>query len=145
MEINWTAVLTGFVVSILLGIGVSLAAPFILTEQLASIWWVFLALPGLVGGFVAGYMVSGAGNGAVHGGLATVLGGIVTLAFAVLLGILFVGVVPAFAGTLVGILALFVNAIPGAIAGSLGGWAKGRRGARPEMDEMDVGTTPRAP
>jgi len=74
MEINWRAVLTGFVVAIALGVLISVAGP--LTET--SVY--LLAMPGLVGGFVAGYMVSGVGNGAVHGALATIVGALALLA-----------------------------------------------------------------
>ena len=73
MNINWRAVLTGFVVAIALGAIISWAGA--LTE--ASVY--LLALPGLVGGFVAGYLVSGVGNGAVHGALATIVGALVLL------------------------------------------------------------------
>lgn len=121
MDINWRAVLTGFVVAIVLGILVSWVYP----PADTSAWG--LAVPGLVGGFVAGYMVSGVGNGAVHGGLATVVGALAILLVLFVFGLLFVGIVPAIGGATIALIALFVMAIPGAIAGAVGGWAKGRR------------------
>jgi len=124
MNINWRAVLTGFVVAIALGTLVSWAGA--LTE--ASVY--LLALPGLVGGFTAGYMVSGVGNGAVHGALATSVGALVLLVALTIGAALFVGVVPAVAGASVVVLALFVQAIPGGIAGAIGGYMKGRRTPR---------------
>lgn len=120
MDINWRAVLTGFVVAIVLGLLAAVVSPPAETTGLG------LALPGVVGGFVAGYMVSGVGRGAVHGGLATVVGALAVLVLLVLVGILFVGLVPAIGGSIVALVALFVMAIPGAIAGALGGWIKGR-------------------
>ena len=120
MEINWKAVLTGFVVAIVLGIVVSWVYP--LSEQS----WYFLGLPGLVGGFVAGYMVSGTNEGAVHGGLATIIGGLILLAGLVVFGLLFVGIVPAIGLGTLALLALLVQAVPGAIAGAFGGWVKSR-------------------
>ena len=128
MDINWRAVLTGFVVAIVLGIVVSWAYPPGETSALA------LALPGLVGGFVAGYLVSGVGRGAVHGGLATIVGALAVVAILLLVGILFVGLIPVFVGTTVAVIALFAMAIPGAIAGALGGWLKGRRTMRPTTE-----------
>ena len=125
MEINWRAVLTGFVVAIVLGIVVAWVSPPAETSGLA------LALPGLVGGFVAGYMVSGIGNGAVHGGLSTIVGALFVLLALTVFGILFVGLIPALGGATIALLALFAMAIPGAIAGALGGWMKGRRAPRP--------------
>lgn len=132
MNINWRAVLTGFVVAITLGAFISWAGP--LTET--SVY--LLALPGLVGGFVAGYMVSGVGNGAVHGALATVIGALVLLAVVTVAGVLFVGLFPAIAGASVAVIALAVQAIPGGVAGALGGWLKRRR-----VREPATATTPR--
>lgn len=125
MDINWRAVLTGFVVAIALGAFISWAGP--LTET--SVY--LLSLPGLVGGFVAGYMVSGVGNGAVHGALATIVGALFLLAALTVGAVLFVGIVPAVAGASVAVLALFVQAIPGGVAGAIGGWMKRRRTVRP--------------
>jgi hypothetical protein len=119
MDINWRAVLTGFVVAAVLGIFVSWLTP-------AGTSGTALALPGLVGGFVAGYMVSGIARGAVHGGLATVVGAIAVFAVLLVAGILFAGLVPAIGGSVVALFALVVMAIPGAIAGAVGGWLKGR-------------------
>ncbi|MDS0259955.1 DUF5518 domain-containing protein [Haloarcula sp. S1CR25-12] len=132
MNINWRAVLTGFVVAIALGAFVSWAGS--LTES--SVY--LLALPGLVGGFVAGYMVSGVGNGAIHGALATIVGALVLLVALTIGAALFVGVVPAVAGASVAVLALFVQAIPGGVAGAIGGWMKRRR-----VREPTTATTPR--
>jgi len=132
MNINWRAVLTGFVVAIALGAFVSWTGS--LTES--SVY--LLALPGLVGGFVAGYMVSGVGNGAIHGALATIVGALVLLVALTIGAALFVGVVPAVAGASVAVLALFVQAIPGGVAGAIGGWMKRRR-----VREPATATTPR--
>jgi hypothetical protein len=125
MKIKWSAVLTGFVVAIALGAFVALAGP--ITET--SVY--LLAMPGLVGGFVAGYMVSGAGNGAIHGALATIFGALVLLAVVSVAAVLFVGVVPVLAGVTIALVALLVQAIPGGVAGAVGGWLKRRRVREP--------------
>lgn len=132
MDINWRAVLTGFVVAVVVGFGIALVAPLDQTSAL------LLALPGLVGGFTAGYMVSGVGRGAIHGGLATVIGAVAVLALVLVGAVLFVGIVPALTGGAVALVAILAQAIPGAIAGALGGWLKARRPA-----EAPTSTTPR--
>ncbi|WP_440991775.1 DUF5518 domain-containing protein [Haloarchaeobius baliensis] len=120
MDINWNAVFSGFIVAVVLGLAASLVG---VSET--SVW--LFTIPGLVGGFVAGYMVSGVGDGAVHGGLATVIGALLTLAFLTVFGVLFIGIIPAIGGATIALLVLFFQAIPGAIAGAVGGWAKDRR------------------
>lgn len=127
MAISWRAVLTGFVVAIVLGIVFAWAFP----PTSASVW--ILALPGLIGGFVAGYMVSGVGNGAVHGGLATIIGALVLLVLVTLYGMLVAGIVPAIGGATLALLSLFVQAIPGAIAGAIGAWVNDRRSPQPAV------------
>ena len=132
MEINWRAVITGFLTALVLGLLAVLLVPATTMSGLVQ------ALPGLVGGFVAGYMVTGVGRGAVHGGLATVFGGIVLLVAWAVVGTLFAGVVPAIAGVTLGVLVLLAQAIPGAIAGGIGGWAKGRRTTTRELAGREV-------
>ncbi|MGM0592704.1 MAG: DUF5518 domain-containing protein, partial [Halobacteriota archaeon] len=65
-------------------------------------------------------------NGAIHGGIATVVGAFVVLVLLALLG-LFVTPFASLGIFLAGVVVLFVQAIPGAIAGAIGGWLKGRR------------------
>lgn len=124
MKINWGAVVTGFVVAVVLGV---LVAWMGITETTVYL----LAVPGLIGGFVAGYMVSGASEGAVHGALATVVGALALLFVTSIVAVLFVGIIPVVAGASVALLALLVQAIPGGIAGALGGYIKGRRVPEP--------------
>jgi hypothetical protein len=124
MEINWTAVLTGFLVALAIAIVAAFAVPI----SGATVW--MLALPGLIGGFVAGYMVLGGWEGAVHGGLATIIGALIWLAFVTVWGLFFVGIFPALGAATVILFALFVQAIPGALAGALGGWIKERQATR---------------
>lgn len=121
MRINWYAVLTGFSIALVLGF------VFALFGELTATSALYLAVPGLVGGFVAGYMVSGIGSGALNGGLATAVGGLFLLGILAVVGVLFVGLVPTVGGLFVGLVVLAVNAIPGALAGALGGWLKDRR------------------
>lgn len=124
MDINWRAVSVGFLVALTLGLIVSWLVPPTETSALLH------ALPGLIGGGVAGYMVSGVGRGAVHGGLATVLGGLLTLAVLTVFGVLFAGIVLTAGAFVIGLIVLFGQAIPGALAGAVGGWASGREEAR---------------
>jgi len=121
MRIDRNAVLTGFALALVLGF------VFALFSDLTATTTLYLILPGLVGGFVAGYMVSGIGNGALNGGLATAVGGLILLGVLAVFGVLFAGLVPTIGGLFVGLLVLAVNAIPGALAGALGGWLKDRR------------------
>lgn len=125
MEINWNAVLTGFVVALVLAIVLAFIVP--LTSS--SIW--LLAVPGLIGGLVAGYMVMGGWEGAVHGGLATIFGGLMWLVVITFWGVFFVGLIPALTGATIILGALFFQAIPGAISGAIGGWLNERREMRP--------------
>jgi hypothetical protein len=126
MEINWRAVVLGFVVTIALGIlsglvvaGADAAAP-------AASWGMVGVLGGLAAGFIAGGTVS---SGAVHGGLATVFGSLVLLAVVTATGLLFAGIVPALGVLGLGLLMLALYAIPGALGGAVGSWIKGRRTA----------------
>jgi hypothetical protein len=121
MKIKWNAVLTGFVSAWLLALIILWFVPP--TEM----GWLAHALPGLVGGFIAGYMVMGAGSGAVHGGLATVIGSVALLLTWSVVATLFAGLLPAFTGLTLGLLVLVAVAIPGAIAGAVGGWTHDRR------------------
>lgn len=75
MRINWSAVLTGFGIAIVLALIIAWLVPM----TPATVW--LLAVPGLVGGFVAGYMVKGGWNGAINGGLANVVGALIWLVF----------------------------------------------------------------
>ena len=124
MDINWRAVFVGFLVALTLGLIVSWLVPPSETTAFVQV------LPGLIGGAVAGYMVTGVGDGALHGGLATVLGGLLTLVMLALVGVLFAGVVVTAGLFVIGLIVLFGQAIPGAIAGAVGGWASGRGEAR---------------
>jgi len=124
MDINWRAVFVGFLVAVTLGLIVSWLVPPTETSALLH------ALPGLIGGGVAGYMVSGAGRGAIHGGLATIVGGLLTLVVLAVAGVLFAGILLTAGAFVVGLLVLLGQAIPGAIAGAVGGWASQRGEAR---------------
>lgn len=125
MRVNWSAVVTGFVIAVVLGLFVVWVVPI----TAGTVW--LLAVPGLAGGFIAGYIVTGGRNGALNGGLATVFGGLVWLALVTVVGALFAGLLTAISVAGIGLLALFVQAIPGALAGALGGWWKAHREARP--------------
>jgi hypothetical protein len=85
---------------------------------------------GLLGGLAAGYLAAGTvGSGAFHGGLATVFGSLVLLLIATLTTLLFAGLVASFGVLVFGLLMLAFYAIPGALGGAIGSWAKHRRGA----------------
>ncbi len=124
MDINWRAVFVGFLVAVTLGLIVSWLVPPDQTTAFVHV------LPGLVGGAVAGYMVTGVGDGALHGGLATVIGGLLTLVVLTVFAALVTGLVFTLGAFVVGLIVLFGQAIPGAIAGAFGGWVSGRAETR---------------
>ena len=121
MRVDWSAVVTGFAIAFVLGLIIA----FLIPITAATVW--LLAVPGLVGGFAAGYIVRGGWNGAVNGGLATVFGALIWLIFLAVGGLFFAGIFPTLGVVTIGLLGLFVQAIPGAIAGALGGWWKEHR------------------
>lgn len=85
---------------------------------------------GLLGGLTAGYIVSGrVSTGTIHGGIATVFGSLVLLAIETFTTLLFGGLVASFSVLALGSLMLVFYAIPGAVGGALGSWAKHRRAA----------------
>ena len=127
MEFNWKAIGIGFAVTIALGIGSGLIVAGTELMSLATSW----AVIGVVGGLVAGYIAAGTvGTGAIHGGIATVLGSVITLAIVTFTTLLFAGVVATFGVLVGGVLLLAFYAVPGALGGAVGSWAHGRRAAR---------------
>jgi hypothetical protein len=132
MNINWSAVVTGFVVTLVLGF----ISGVIYVGSDASVAVLYWGAIGVLGGLTAGYLVGGTvGSGALHGGIATVFGSLILLAIAAFTTLLFAGVVPTFGVVVLGVLMLAFHAIPGALGGAIGSWAKGRR-----MSEEMVGT-----
>lgn len=126
MEINWTAVVTGFVVTLALGFITGLV--YVGSE--ASVVLLYWGGIGLLGGLTAGYLAGGTlGSGATHGGVATVFGSLVLLALATFTTLLFAGLVASFSVLVFGLLMLAFYAIPGAVGGAIGSWAKHRRAA----------------
>jgi hypothetical protein len=126
MDINWTAVITGFVMTLALGF----ISGLIYVGSEASVVFLYWGGIGLFGGLTAGYIAGGtASSGAVHGGMATVLGSLVLLAVTALTTLLFAGLVASFGVLIVGLLLLAFYAIPGALGGAVGSWAKHRRAA----------------
>ncbi|ATW89434.1 hypothetical protein halTADL_2718 [Halohasta litchfieldiae] len=126
MKINWSAVFTGFVVTLALGLISGLIYAGSETVGILGSWGVI----GILGGLTAGYVVGGRiGSGAIHGGLATVLGSLVLLVIAAVTTLLFGGVVLSLGVLGFGALILAFHAIPGALGGALGSWLKDRRTA----------------
>ncbi|WP_129113696.1 DUF5518 domain-containing protein [Halegenticoccus tardaugens] len=127
MTIEWRAVLYGFVVALAIGLLSGAVLPG--TDMtLPIVGW---GLTGILAGFVAGYAAGGTmGNGAVHGGLSTIVGALVLLLAVTFTGALFAGLVPAVGLFAMGILLIAVYAIPGAIGGAIGSWGKERRTMR---------------
>lgn len=126
MDINWSAVLTGFVVTLALGFISGLIYTGSTTTGVLSYWGVI----GILGGLAAGYVVGGPmDSGATHGGLATVLGSVVVLVIAAFTTLLFGGLVPTLGVIVFGALIVAFHAIPGALGGELGAWIKDRRTA----------------
>jgi hypothetical protein len=129
MSVNWTAVVTGFAVALALAIINGLVYAGTDATVLAFSW----AMIGILGGLAAGLIAGGTmGNGALNGGLATVLGSFIVLVIASFTTLLFGGLVVSLGILTIGLLLLAFYAIPGAIGGAIGSWAKGRR-TTPEM------------
>ncbi len=127
MDVNTKAVLYGFVVSLLIGLVGGAVLPGTETAIPVLGW----GAAGIVAGLVARYVAGGSvGNGAIHGGLATVIGALVLLVAVSFAGALFGGLIPAFGLFSVGVALLAVYAIPGAIGGAIGSWGKRRRATR---------------
>jgi len=127
MELNWKAIVIGFVATLAFGIVSGLIVAGTELMSLATSW----AMIGIVGGLVAGYLAAGTvSTGAVHGGIATVLGSLITLAIVTFTTLLFAGVVPTFGVLVGGLLLIAFYAIPGALGGAVGSWVHGRRAAR---------------
>lgn len=127
MNINWTAVLTGFVVTLALGF----ISGLVYVGSEASVVLLYWGGIGLFGGLTAGYIASGTmSSGAIHGGVATVFGSLVLLVLATFTTLLFGGLVASFGVLILGLMLLAFYAIPGALGGAIGSWAKHRRTAR---------------
>ncbi|PCR92551.1 DUF5518 domain-containing protein [Natrinema ejinorense] len=124
MSIKWSAVITGFVVTLALGF----ISGLIYVGSEASMVVLYSGTIGVLGGLTAGYLAGGTmSSGAVHGGIATVFGSLVVLAFATFTTLLFGGLVASTGVFILGILVLAFYAIPGALGGAIGSWAKSRR------------------
>ncbi|WP_254529960.1 DUF5518 domain-containing protein [Natrinema gelatinilyticum] len=130
MHINWSAVITGFVVTLALGI----ISGFIYVGSEASVVFLYWGGIGLFGGLTAGYLAGGTmGSGAVHGGIATVFGSLILLAITTFTTLLYAGLVASFGVLVLGLMLLAFYAIPGALGGAIGSWAKHRRTAPESM------------
>lgn len=122
IALNWRAVVTGFVVTLVIGLlsGMTISAE---SMALPTVGW---GLTGLLGGVAAGYVAGGGfGNGAVNGIVGTTLGALIVGVVSLVLGTLFFGLV-GLAVVLTGFLFIGLYAIPGAVGGAIGAMAKGR-------------------
>lgn len=130
MDVDWTAVVVGFVVSLALGLIGGAAIPFtdISLPALSSV------VTGLIAGFAAGYVAGGdLGRGAIHGGLSVVVGALVVVVILGVIGTLAAGLL-GLGLFVLGILLLALYAIPGAIGGAVGAAIK-RRTATGEVGQ----------
>ncbi|SIS00044.1 DUF5518 domain-containing protein [Natronorubrum thiooxidans] len=126
MDINWTAVVTGFVMTLALGF----ISGLIYVGSEASVVLLYWGGIGILGGLTAGYLAGGTvSSGATHGGIATVFGSLVLLVIATFTTLLFAGLVASFSVLVLGILMLAFYAVPGALGGAIGSWTKHRRAA----------------
>ncbi|MFC6836592.1 DUF5518 domain-containing protein [Halomarina ordinaria] len=122
MDLHTRAIVYGFLTTVVLALLSGAVIPF--TDVNLPV--VGTGLTAIVGGFVAGYVAGGrVGNGAVNGGVATVIGAFVALVLLSLFGLLAGGLLGV--GIFVaGVVYLALAAIPGALGGAVGAWAKGR-------------------
>jgi hypothetical protein len=116
--INWGAVITGFLLSIILGAIFGVIIP---------VWGSLIGL--LIAGMAAGYMAGGdTVNGMVNGALAGLFGGIILSIMLIIFGTILLGLVGFAVATLsaIVIMALFVGAmIIMAVGGALGAVVRG--------------------
>jgi hypothetical protein len=127
--VKWMAVLYGIVAAFIVGLISGLGLPF--TD--ATLPVIGQGLTGFIAGGVAGYMAyQGVGGGALHGFLATTIGGLIVSLVLVLLGTITAGTF-GLGVALVVLTLIVVSGIPGAIGGALGGMYAANR--RPEEEE----------
>lgn len=121
--VNWMAVLYGIIAAFVIGLISGLGLPF--TD--ATLPVIGSGVTGLVAGAVAGYYArAGMASGALHGLLATTIGGILVGLVLLVLGTLAAGL----GGFGVGVallLLIVASGIPGAIGGAIGGMVKSDR------------------
>lgn len=115
--VKWMAVLYGIVASFLIGILGGLGLPF--TD--ATLPVLGAGVTGLIAGAVAGYYATeGMWSGALHGFLATTIGGLVVALLLLLAGTIVAGLFGFSAGVFA-LLWVAATGIPGAVGGALGG------------------------
>ena len=127
MGLNLRAVLFGVITAIVVGLISGMSVPF--TDN--TLPAVGFGLTGLIAGLVAGYVAGGTvGNGALNGGVATSLGTILVVVVLGLIGTALAGVF-GLGVLVVGAVFVLIAAIPGAVGGAIGAWAKGERVTSP--------------
>lgn len=115
--VNWIAVLYGVVTGTVIGLASGLGLPF--TE--ATVPVIGQGITGLIAGGVAGYAAHGGlASGALHGVLATTIGGLVVAVVLLVLGTLTLGVL-GFGVALTFLVVVLANGVPGAVGGAVGG------------------------
>lgn len=115
--VKWMAVAYGIVASLLIGLLGGLGLPF--TD--ATLPTVGAGLTGLVAGAIAGYAArEGLGGGALHGFLATTIGGILVALVLLFAGTLVAGIF-GFSAGVVALIWVAATGIPGAVGGAIGG------------------------
>ena len=115
--VKWIAVLYGVLTGVVIGLASGLGLPF--TE--ATVPVVGQGVTGLIAGGVAGYAAHGGFvSGALHGVLATTIGGLVVAVVLLVLGVLTLGLL-GFGVAVTFLVVVLANGIPGAVGGAVGG------------------------
>lgn len=115
--VNWKAVIYGIVAAFVLGLLSGLGLPF--TD--ATLPAIGAGVTGLIAGGVAGYVARGGlGNGAIHGFLATTVGGLLVGAILLIAGTLAAGIF-GFGAAILFLVLVASHGIPGAVGGAIGG------------------------
>lgn len=121
------AIAYGFGTTLLLGILSGLTIPFT-NVTLPVIGYL---LVGVIGGLVAGYMVTtGMADGAINGLVATMLGAIIVAIGLVIFNVLFTGVFFGLTTLAASIVVIALAGIPGVVGGALGSVIHDRSEAR---------------
>jgi len=127
--VNWKAVVYGIVAAFALGILSGVGLPF--TD--ATLPVVGAGVTGLIAGGVAGYVARGGlGSGALHGFLATTIGGLLVGAVLLVVGTLAAGIF-GFGAAVLFLTLVVAHGVPGAVGGAIGGIVapKERRASQP--------------
>ncbi|RDZ63425.1 hypothetical protein C5B90_09765 [Haloferax sp. Atlit-12N] len=127
MKFNMRAIAYGFIATVVVGFLGGLTVPFT-NVTLPTVGYI---LTGIIGGLVAGYLVTtGMADGALNGLVGTTLGAIIVAIGLVVMNVLFAGVFFGLTVFAAAVVIIALAGIPGALGGALGSMLHDRSAAR---------------